>query len=110
MNYLILFWQKICLFYSLIFAPNSLKLIVELGELVVVGKGEIEIDIGYKYPIDTSVRFVNDCTTVPCNPHHDRLNWKIKKVHNSESNKKHFMLVINWNVSGIRVIEWTVCN
>ena len=72
---------------------------IQFSELTVTGNDKTEIQLPC-VPKMIKVEFQDLPNKVPCNPHHDKLSWDIKKVHG-----KHF-LVIKWHVSGLREIKW----
>lgn len=78
---------------------------MQSGELIVSGKDKIKIDL-HGRPREVKARFTDDDCVVPCNPHHyDFLEYE---VHTSNHNHHGFVLVISWEVSGVREIKWTV--
>ncbi len=72
---------------------------IQFAEFTATGKGVNQIELLCP-PKRIKVEFKDSPNHVPCDPHHDKLSWDIKKIHG-----KHF-LIINWNVSGIREIKW----
>lgn len=74
---------------------------IQFGDLVVTGKDKFEVELPC-IPKRVRVEFTDNPNMVPCNPHHDRVSWDIKKHHG-----KH-LFIINWHVSGIREIKWTL--
>jgi len=89
------------------------------GQLTVTGKDSTSILL-LGFPRDVNVRFV-EIDPVPCNPHHhhhhDHLHYRIEKVdedsrHHHEPGHHHhdrqFYLFIEWEVSGVREIRWSV--
>lgn len=76
---------------------------MQSGELIVTGKNSIHIHLA-KLPGEVKVYFKDECDITPCNPHHvDSLEYE---VHASNTHHHGFVLVINWNVSGVREIVW----
>jgi hypothetical protein len=77
----------------------------QVGELMVTGKDEIDISLK-SHPTHVKVNFTNSCHVVPCNPDHDDdLEWEVIL---SDCGTQH-TLHIEWNVSDIRDIAWSVC-
>lgn len=92
---------------------------MQSGELTVTGIGTSLISLSGK-PREVLVHFKCEVEHVPCNPHHhDKLKHKIeykdedlKEHHKHHKHHPHhvrlFFLLIEWEVSSIRDIEWTV--
>lgn len=90
---------------------------MQSGELTVTGKGSSLIPLSAR-PREVLVRFKREHEPVPCAPHHhDRLEHRIE--HEDEDTRDHhrvghhhhdrlFFLFIEWEVSGLREIEWIV--
>jgi hypothetical protein len=96
-----IYWIKLCDFVWRGFSKGDN--IMEQGELVVVGQDFVEIKLGHHHPDKVVVKFIDQQTVVPCNPHHhDELKEKIKEV------KGTYYLIISWSVTGVRTIEWKV--
>lgn len=77
----------------------------QAGELVVTGKDEITIALKC-HPTHVKTKFSDECNIVPCDPdHEDHLEWEVTT---SECGSQ-FSLHIEWDVSGVRTIAWTVC-
>lgn len=74
---------------------------IQFGELIVNSKGKSEIEL-HCLPKRIEVKFKDCQNVIPCNPHHDKLHWDIKKHHG-----KH-ILVINWDTSSLREIKWVL--
>ena len=72
------------------------------GELLVVGKNSLQINLRNGKPDTVLVEFKGHPHHVPCNPHHDRVEWEIHEKHYG------FVLVIKWDVSSAREIIWAV--
>lgn len=72
------------------------------GEILVVGKDKLELALRYGKPDTVLVEFKNQPTPVPCNPHHDKIEWELHERNNG------FVLVIKWSVSSAREIIWAV--
>lgn len=73
------------------------------GELTVVGRDLLEIEMLYGRPDTVLVEFKNQPTPpVPCNPEHDKLEWCVHERKNG------FFLEIKWSVSAKREIVWAV--
>lgn len=80
------------------------------GELIITGHDKVSIDID-KEPHSVFVKFTDDHCPAPCNPRHcEELEWKIEKVHHHSHhhNDKKYILIIKWNVEGMRKVFWTV--
>jgi hypothetical protein len=75
-------------------------------KLHVSGKGCLDFEFK-TYPEDVRVRFTDEPIMFPCNPcdpgTEDTLYWKVHRSGNG------YVLVIHWNVTGFRTIEWEVC-
>lgn len=75
----------------------------QAGELVVIGRDTVHITLDHRLVKYALVKFKDEATIVPCNPKHfDQLMFKIEKIHNKHK------LVISWEVSSPRIIEWHV--
>jgi hypothetical protein len=76
------------------------------GELIVVGKDQVHIaldPLNHKRIKHVVVKFKDECEIVPCNPKHfDELSFEVEKIHHKTK------LIISWNVSNVRTIEWFV--
>lgn len=73
------------------------------GEIVVSGRKKIDVELRHRQPERVHVAFCDDPEIVPCNPQHfDALEWEIHYKHG------HYVLVISWQVSGTRSIEFGV--
>ena len=72
------------------------------GELLVIGKDSIQIELKKGRPETVLVEFKGHPKHVPCNPHHDKLEWEIHRRHHG------LVLVIKWDVSSARAIVWAV--
>ena len=73
------------------------------GELVVSGKDKVHIPLD-GYPRKVEAYFMDVCEIVPCDPHHvDMLECD---VHASNTHKSGYVMVISWQVSGVREIKW----
>ena len=72
------------------------------GELLVVGKDTLQIELKRGVPDTVLVEFKGGPNPVPCNPQQDKLEWEIHDRHHG------FVLVIKWNVSSARDIIWAV--
>lgn len=92
---------------------------MQKGELVVTGMDRVEIELGERCPREIIIMFIDEEVCIPCNPkHHDHHHHKIREHfphthsedHHHHAKKHHnkYVLEIGWNVSGVRVIEWTV--
>jgi hypothetical protein len=92
---------------------------MQSGKLTVTGEGESFILLAGR-PREVIVVFAQDDEHVPCNPHHhhhDHLKHRVE--HEDEDPREHhkpghhhhdrkFFLVIEWEVSGAREIDWFV--
>ena len=77
---------------------------MQSGELIVTGKDSAVIVLS-KFPSQVVVDFKDECAVVLCNPHHnDHLEWEVKP---SGKVPQRVILVIKWNVTGVREIKWT---
>jgi hypothetical protein len=77
---------------------------MQSGELVVSSKGDVNILLE-KLPAEVKVHFKHEKEIVPCNPSHvDELQYSVHTNNNSHHYK--FVLIIKWNVSGVREIVW----
>lgn len=78
---------------------------MQSGELIVTGKDEVRIHLqSHHYPSKVKVWFHDEICIVPCNPHHaDSLEWDLQQIHSHHG----IVLVIKWNVSGVREIKWS---
>jgi len=96
---------------------------MQKGELVVTGKDKVEIELGERCPREIIIMFIDEAVCIPCNPkHHDHVKHGVKehyphthshsdhRHHHHDARKHHnkYILEIEWHVSGVRVIEWTV--
>lgn len=82
--------------------------IIQIGELVVVGKGEIGIALKNR-PCKIVVRFIHELNCIPCNPHHkDLLEYELIRTHKHNYHCNRYTLIIKWRVASIREIEWKV--
>jgi hypothetical protein len=87
------------------------------GALTVTGENSTRILLSGR-PREVSVRFRHEKEPHPCNPHHhDHLDWEI--IHVDEDQHEHrkvihhhhdrqFFLYIEWEVFGVREIDWFV--
>ena len=77
---------------------------MQSGELIVIGKDQVVILL-HGMPDGIKCRFRHEHHIVPCNPHHvDSLEYEVRANHHC----KGYVLVIKWNVSGVREIIWHV--
>lgn len=91
---------------------------MQSGELTVVGSGKANIELGKHHPKYIVVRFKDDHIVIPCNPHHhDHLKWEVRNLHPSHRHDhrhehcKHddrYVLEVEWRVTGVRKINWSV--
>ena len=78
---------------------------MQSGELIVTGKDKVHIHLN-KFPDKVEVWFKDDLECVPCNPHHhDWLEWEVHRS-NTTFSHSHHILIIKWDVSGMREIKW----
>ena len=76
---------------------------MQSGELIVIGNNSISIPLS-KMPSEVKAHFKDELNFVPCNPHNaDYIEYEVQV---SFKTKGGFVLVINWNVSGVREIAW----
>jgi len=90
---------------------------MQSGELTVTGRNSTRIPLT-GWPRQVIVRFKHEIVPVPCNPHHrDELEYEVIGIdenmrdHHKPGHHHHdrqYFLVIRWEVSGIREIEWIV--
>ena len=78
---------------------------MQSGELIVTGTNVATI-ILHGAPAEVHVNFANEAGIVPCDPQNaDTLEYEVRANHNVASG---FVLLIKWNVSGVREIKWHV--
>jgi hypothetical protein len=87
------------------------------GEITVTGRGQTFITLK-SHPRHINVRFEKEKEVIPCNPHHhDHLEWHLayqdedRRHHHDPVHDHHdrqFLLDIEWQVSGVRTIYWSV--
>jgi hypothetical protein len=90
------------------------------GQLTVTGNGDTRLLLDGP-PRYVNVHFVNEpgLEPVPCNPHHihDHVEYQIdyededrRHVHDPGYHRhdRKFVLIIRWQVSGVRDIHWSV--
>lgn len=76
--------------------------IMQSGELIVIGSGEITIKLR-ECPSGIKCRFRHEHHIIPCNPQHsDSLEYEVRVSRKHEG----YVLVIRWEVSGVREILW----
>lgn len=90
---------------------------MQSGTLTVTGENLTRIPLLGR-PRHTEVHFTHEKEPHPCNPHHhDHLEWRIEREdedpHEHRKMPHHhqerlFFLVIEWEVSGVREIDWHV--
>lgn len=91
---------------------------MQSGKLTVTGHNSTRIPLA-GWPHQVIVRFEREPEPVPCNPHHhhdhDKLEYEVigidddQRDHHRPEHHHHdrlFFLVIKWDVSEIREIEW----
>lgn len=74
------------------------------GEILVIGKDKLELELEYGEPDAVIVEFNKHYHPhhTPCDPHHDKLKWEIHRRHHG------FVLIIEWHVNSAREIIWAV--
>lgn len=78
---------------------------MQSGELIITGKNRISIPLN-GFPSEVRAHFKDELEIVPCNPHQaDTLEYE---VHVSNTVRGGFVLLITWNVTGVREIKWHV--
>lgn len=125
-NFLRPLYNKTCLFSSYLWGLVCLALRVyflqgdemQSGELDVTGKDKVEINLGARSPCRVIVKFKGGHHHVPCNPkHRDELKWEVKNKHYHHPHdfrhdhchhEDKYMLMISWDVTNVRTIEWVV--
>lgn len=78
---------------------------MQSGELVVSGKDKIQIRLT-GLPVKVDAYFSDNCEPVDhCGTHHtDQVEYEI---HTSHTHHHTYLLVISWNVAGVREVKWT---
>lgn len=89
---------------------------MQSGELDVTGHGKVEIILGNRHPNNIVVKFKGGHHHVPCNPkHNDELRWELENKHHSHphdyrhdhcQHEDKYVLIVSWNVTDVRTIEW----
>ena len=82
---------------------------MQSGELIVTGKVKATIPLN-GIPSEVKVHFKHELEMTPCNPHHrDCLEYEVHTNHH-QGHHHHgkFVLLIKWEVSGVREIVWKV--
>jgi hypothetical protein len=79
--------------------------VMQKGELQVSGKDKIKIDL-HGFPREVKVEFAGEDFVIPCNPHHH--DFVEFEVHASNHTKHGFILIISWDVAGVRQVNWSV--
>jgi hypothetical protein len=78
---------------------------MQSGELIVTGKDKATILLN-GIPSEVRVHFKHELELTPCNPHHsDTLEYEVKA---SNILLNEFVLLITWDVTGVREIVWKV--
>jgi hypothetical protein len=78
---------------------------MQSGELIVTGK-DVATIILTGFPAEIKCHFAHEASIVPCDPQNaDTLEYEVKPNHNVHSG---VILLIRWNVSGVREIKWHV--
>lgn len=99
---------------------------MQSGQLIVTGNSEIAISLRGA-PSKVVVRFEDECVITPCNPKtFDELQWEVLVEETDcdcdcdddcdccdddcccNQDDSTFELLIGWDVSGVREINWTV--
>lgn len=89
---------------------------MQSGDLTVSGSGSTRVILRGQ-PRTVHVHFKHGQQPVPCNPQDDSLSWFVD--HEDEDPRRHYeiphihrdrqwVLIINWEVQGIRDIIWTI--
>lgn len=76
---------------------------MQSGELIVTGKDSIHIPLD-RLPSEVKVHFKDEYELAPCNPHN--ADWLEYAVHSSITSRSGYVLIIKWDVSGVREIKW----
>lgn len=75
----------------------------QIGHITVSNHGSLEVHLK-RHPDKVDIYFCDDSVEIPCNPaNSDKIEWELKHLH---SNKP--ILMIKWNVVGVREIEWII--
>lgn len=78
---------------------------MQSGELIVTGKNVATI-ILHGAPAEVRVHFEHEENIVPCDPKGaDEVEYEVVRNHHVHSG---YILLIKWNVSGVREIKWHV--
>lgn len=78
---------------------------MQSGELIITGKSRITIPLN-GFPSEVRAHFKDELEMAPCNPHHaDLLEYEVQI---SNANRSGFVLLIKWDVTGVREIKWHV--
>jgi len=72
-------------------------------ELYITGKDEVEIDLDGE-PEEVLVYFDAHFCPTPCDPKHDKCDWK----HHHDKQKNKHKLKISWDVAGVKCLSWKV--
>jgi hypothetical protein len=72
------------------------------GELLVAGKDSIQLNLKRGKPDTVLVEFKDHHQPIPCNPHHDKVEWELHDRH------QRLVLIIKWDVSSPRTVVWAV--
>lgn len=94
-------WGLIKKFFKELFDKKNKKI---SGELSVVGKDFVEIELQHGEPKKIKVKFLDEALPNPCDPgSQDTYAWSVKRdcCHT-------YVLSIYWNVSAQRLIGWEV--
>lgn len=78
---------------------------MQSGELIVTGRNRATITLK-GIPAEVKCQFKHEAAVVPCDPQNaDTLEWEVMTDPHVPTD---FVLVITWNVSGVREIKWHV--
>lgn len=77
------------------------KIDAEVGELFVTGKGFTEIPLE-TLPKLIELKFNDHDNPVPCDNHHDKLHWELKRNHHR------YILIVNWHVASVRELVFAI--
>lgn len=95
-----LYWYRALELFSGKTSPKK-NVEAEFGELLVTGRDKTEINLPY-LPRVIEVKFKDREHHVPCNMHHDKLEYEICRHHHE------YKLIIEWHVGNMREISWIV--
>jgi hypothetical protein len=75
----------------------------EQGELVVIGKDAVEIQLNRR-PREVRVEFKDEQKIVPCDPQ----DFDALEFYWFQRRSGHYFLIVKWSVSAVREIVWEV--